>query len=168
MASGPGGDRVPVRERTPLLIVADGPRTDRPGPGRDALLACGMTTGPEQPVLLYKLVDRQTWTRVRQTERWDGSDDDLRDGFVHLSTREQLKGTLGKHFAGRGDLLVLGVDLPGFDLRWEVSRGGALFPHLYEALPVARVRLSLAVPLGPQGHVLPRLPPSPAAPVAGA
>ena len=111
--------------------------------------------------LFYKLVDRETWDRVREGVSWEGSPDDLRDGFVHLSLRGQLDGTLRKHFSGQRDLLVLGVELSGSALRWEVSRGGALFPHLYGPLPIAAVRLAMPVPLGKDGHELPELPPSP-------
>ena len=70
-----------------------------------------------------------------------GSPDDLRDGFIHLSTREQLKTTLERHFAGEQGLVVLEIDAttlnPG--LKWEPSRGGALFPHLYERLSMDAV-----------------------------
>ena len=114
--------------------------------------------------LLYKLVDRPTWERVQGDDTWAGSADDIRDGFVHLSLREQLEGTLRKHFAGQADLLVVGVDLRTPALRWEISRGGALFPHLYAPLPLSAVRLVERVPWEPDGHALPELPPSPRAP----
>lgn len=78
---------------------------------------------------------------------WDGamarpSDDDLRDGFIHLSTAEQLEGTLARHFAGQSGLLKLSVDprrVPPGALVWERSRGGARFPHLYAPLEAAAV-----------------------------
>jgi uncharacterized protein (DUF952 family) len=70
-----------------------------------------------------------------------GSPDDVRDGFIHLSTREQLDTTIERHFAGERELVVLEIDAAALsaDLRWEPSRGGALFPHLYAELPMSAV-----------------------------
>lgn len=100
--------------------------------------------GPDPRV--YKIVDA-TWDDT--PDPWPGSPDDLRDGFVHLSAAHQVEGTLAKHFAGRDDLSVLAVDpakLPAGALRWEESRGGKRFPHLYVPLPrsaiVGRERVS--------------------------
>jgi uncharacterized protein (DUF952 family) len=70
-----------------------------------------------------------------------GSPDDVRDGFIHLSTCEQLDATIERHFAGERELVVLEIDAAALsaDLRWEPSRGGALFPHLYAELPMSAV-----------------------------
>ncbi len=70
-----------------------------------------------------------------------GAPVDLADGYIHLSTDEQLRGTLGKHFAGQEDLYLARIDLAalGSDVKWEPARGGALFPHIYGPLPLAAV-----------------------------
>jgi uncharacterized protein (DUF952 family) len=71
-----------------------------------------------------------------------GAPVDLDDGYIHLSAADQLQGTLDKHFAGQSDLVIAEVDLAalGETVKWEVSRGGALFPHIYGPLPMAAVR----------------------------
>lgn len=95
------------------------------------LAACG---GTDRHV--HKIVDRATWDAMPAA--WLGASVDHRDGFVHLSRAHQVEGTLRKHFAGRDDLILLAVDrraLPPGALRWEVSRDGERFPHLYGPLP---------------------------------
>ncbi len=72
-----------------------------------------------------------------------GSRDDVRDGFIHFSTREQVTGTLAKHFAGQGDLLLLAIDvslLNPQDLKYEGSAGGKKYPHLYGSLCLSAVK----------------------------
>jgi len=98
------------------------------------------------PELVYKILrpsERETFERYG---RFTGSADDERDGFVHLSTREQLAGTLAKHFADEEELTILALDVPamGQALRWEPSRGGVLFPHLYGAILASMVRGEVA------------------------
>lgn len=87
----------------------------------------------------YKLVDRAEWAAARAAGAYAGSAVDLADGYIHLSDADQLAETARRHYAGRADLMLVTVDLPplGDDLKWEASRGGALFPHLYAPLPVA-------------------------------
>jgi len=103
---------------------------------------------------VYKIVDRATWTSLDRDEPWLGTPLDLRDGFIHLSHADQVEGTLAKHFTGRDDVLLVTLDLeaqPDLPIRWEVSRGGALFPHLYGALVprvAARVRALRVAPDG--------------------
>ena len=82
---------------------------------------------------------------------------DVADGFVHFSTAEQVAETAAKHFAGQDglQLLALEADTLGAALKWEPSRGGALFPHLYGPLKLADVIWSRPMPLGSDGHVLP-------------
>ena len=84
----------------------------------------------------YKLVDRAEWEAARVAGAYAGSAVDLADGYIHMSTSEQLAETAGKHYRGRGDLLLVEVDLSPLDVTWEASRGGALFPHLYAPLPL--------------------------------
>lgn len=109
--------------------------------------------------IVYKVLTGVELAVARRVGRYAGSADDLRDGFVHLSTRDQLEGTLAKHFAGRSDLFLLALDADklGTALRWEPSRGGALFPHLYAPLPLNAAFWAAPVTLDEAGqHVLPR------------
>lgn len=91
------------------------------------------------PRRVYKLLGAADWERLRAAGAWAGSPDDLRDGYVHLSAADQVAGTLAKYFADVPDLILLAVDpaVLGADLRYEPSRGGALFPHLHAPLPLA-------------------------------
>lgn len=107
---------------------------------------------------LYKICPGSLWREAEQAGVFRGSTDDLRDGFIHLSTAAQLAETAAKHFTGQDNLLLIGVDEDalGDALRWEPSRGGALFPHVYAALPLAAVRFVAELPIGDDGrHVLP-------------
>jgi uncharacterized protein (DUF952 family) len=92
-------------------------------------------------MLIYKILRPLEWTQAQADGVYSGSPDDLRDGFIHFSTAEQVKGTLERHFAGERDLVVLEIDsaVLGDELKWEASRGGALFPHLYGELPLTAV-----------------------------
>lgn len=93
----------------------------------------------------YKILSSAELEILERDGRFDGSQDDLADGFIHLSTAAQLEGTLSRHFAERGDLAIVAVDLLAAEaLRWEPSRDGALFPHLY-----APLTLDLALAYGP-------------------
>lgn len=89
---------------------------------------------------VFKIFRAAEWAAFELQGMFEGSADDLKDGFIHLSTAGQLDGTLAKHFKGESGLVVAEVDV-GDDpaLRWEASRGGALFPHLYRPLALADV-----------------------------
>lgn len=89
----------------------------------------------------YKIVSTEDWIGIQATGGYDGSAVDLRDGYIHMSSADQLAGTAAKHYAGRDDLRLLDVDLSpyGETIVWEPSRGGALFPHLYGRLSAATV-----------------------------
>jgi uncharacterized protein (DUF952 family) len=91
--------------------------------------------------MIYKLLPTAAWRAARATGVYLGSEVDLADGYVHLSTAEQVVETAARHFAGQTDLTMLTVDGDrlGEALRFEPSRGGALFPHLYGPLPVDAV-----------------------------
>ncbi len=91
---------------------------------------------------IYKLLRAGEWAAFRSTGKFAGSPDDLRDGYIHMSTAEQLAGTRAKYFGDQPDAVVLALDgdALGDALRWEPSRGGALFPHLYRSLDVSEVR----------------------------
>jgi uncharacterized protein (DUF952 family) len=107
---------------------------------------------------VYKVLRVAEFAAAQAKGRYKGSADDRRDGFIHLSSAGQLEGTLAKHFAGERDLVLLALDAArlGPLLRWEPSRGGALFPHLYARLDLASVLWSEEIELGAEGvHRLP-------------
>lgn len=89
--------------------------------------------------IAYKLADAAEWAAAQASGAYDGSAADRADGFIHLSTARQLPGTALKHYAGRSGLILASVDLNalGDALRWEPSRGGDLFPHIYGPLPLS-------------------------------
>lgn len=91
--------------------------------------------------LVYKVLRAPEWAAFDAAGRFEGSGDDRRDGFIHLSAAEQVEATLARHFAGETGLVRVALDAAalGEALRWEVSRGGAEFPHLYRALTRADV-----------------------------
>jgi uncharacterized protein (DUF952 family) len=101
--------------------------------------------------LLYKVCRAGDWADAATSGVYRGSAADLRDGFIHFSTKVQLAETLRRHFAGQQDLVLVEVasDALGPALRWEPSRGGALFPHLYGELPVSLAREVSAVEAPP-------------------
>lgn len=110
--------------------------------------------------LIYHLCRRAEWQAAERAGRYGGSSQDAADGFIHFSTAAQLAASAAKHRAGQGDLVLVAVDPAalGDALRWEASRGGALFPHLYGALPLESVRWTAPVALGEAGrHLLPAL-----------
>lgn len=100
-----------------------------------------------------------TASEMAELERgsFAGSPDDLRDGFVHLSTAAQLTATVDRHFAGRGELHVaeINAEALGDALRWEISRGGDSFPHLYGALPLSAVIVHGPLRRDDQGQIQP-------------
>lgn len=110
-------------------------------------------------MLIYKILRGPEWAQLEATGRTPGAPVDVADGFVHFSTAEQLAETAAKHFAGEHGLRVLAVAAEplGGELRWEPSRGGALFPHLYRELRLADVAWSRAMPLVDGVHRLPDL-----------
>jgi|TARA_R110002072_G_scaffold19040_21_gene70606 uncharacterized protein (DUF952 family) len=105
---------------------------------------------------IYHVCAADDWRTALAGNSYSGSPDDLRDGFMHFSTARQLLVSVGKHRAGQTGLLIVEVESAalGADLRWEVSRGGARFPHLYGPLPLTAVRRTAPLPLGPDGHHL--------------
>ena len=111
---------------------------------------------------IYKICERASWQFAEQTGTYRGSQADARDGFIHFSTAAQLAGTMTRHFAGHRELLLVAVDADalGAALKWEPSRDGELFPHLYAALPLTAVRWTKPVPDEVGGRrVLPELTP---------
>ena len=94
-----------------------------------------------QPQIAYKVLTGPQLAELEENGSFAGSLADLADGFIHLSTAEQLPGTLDKHFAGHADVHLAAVDLAtlGEAVKWEPSRGGDLFPHVYADLPLSAV-----------------------------
>ena len=98
--------------------------------------------------------DRRTaWETARAAGTFTGSAVDLRDGYIHFSTAAQAQETARRHFQGQADLVVLEIpsEILGPAIKWEPSRGGDLFPHLYEPLQTVFVTAVHDAPLGPDG-----------------
>lgn len=93
------------------------------------------------PATAFKILTAEQWAQFEADGEFHGAPVDLADGYIHLSASDQLQGTLDKHFAGQADLVIAEVDLValGAAIRWEVSRGNALFPHCYAPLPLSAV-----------------------------
>lgn len=106
---------------------------------------------------IYKILGREAWREAEAAGSFAGAGIDLADGFIHFSTASQAAATAARWFRGRDDLVVLEVEAEGLGdaLKWEVSRGGELFPHLYGELGCARVVSVREAPLGEDG--VPRL-----------
>ena len=110
--------------------------------------------------LVYKICPRALWNQAERDGVFRGAPVDRADGFIHFSTAEQVRETAAKHFAGASDLVLVAVaaEQLGAALKWEPSRGGALFPHLYGPLRLTAVRWVQALLLDDDGrHVLPPL-----------
>jgi uncharacterized protein (DUF952 family) len=110
--------------------------------------------------VIYKICTAAEWHAAEHAGAYSGSAVDRKDGFIHFSTAEQMGETAAKHFAGQRDLVLVSVDADklGPGLKWEPSRGGALFPHLYGELGLYAVLRVDPLPLGEGGrHVFPRL-----------
>ena len=103
---------------------------------------------------LYKILSQQEWLQVLEAQALVGFGIDLADGFIHLSSAEQVKETARVYFSGRQDLMLIIIDSTCLEgsLRWEESRAGALFPHVYGVIPVAAVLNAELLPLGPDGE----------------
>lgn len=108
--------------------------------------------------LVYKITGLEEWRAAEAAGVFRGAPVDLADGYVHFSTAVQAAETAAKHFAGRDDLLLVALDAAalGEALRWEPSRGGALFPHLYRPFTPVEAMWVRPLPLGPDGrHLFP-------------
>lgn len=94
----------------------------------------------ERPAIAYKVLTADQM-RALEADAFEGAPIDLADGYIHLSTRDQLTETVDRHFAGQSDLWVAAIDLAalGDTVKWEESRDGALFPHIYGPMPLETV-----------------------------
>ena len=108
-------------------------------------------------MLIYKIFRRPEWDALTAAGETEGAPVDLADGYIHFSAAPQLAETAAKYFAGQSDLVLVAceADLLGPALKWETSRGGALFPHLYRRLRREDVVWDKSLPLGAAGHIFP-------------
>ncbi|TMV09655.1 DUF952 domain-containing protein [Ruegeria sediminis] len=108
-------------------------------------------------MLIYKIFRADEWAALQARGETQGAPVDVADGFVHFSTAAQAAETAAKHFAGAEGLILVACDgeAMGGDLKWEVSRGGALFPHLYRNIRISDVVWSLSLPLEGGVHQFP-------------
>jgi uncharacterized protein (DUF952 family) len=110
--------------------------------------------------MVYHMCPAETWEEAVATGRYDGTADDRRDGFLHFSTKDQIVESARRHRARHVGLVLVVVEAAclGARLRWEKSRDGALFPHLYGPLFANEATSVIPLPLGPDGeHVFPAL-----------
>jgi len=108
-------------------------------------------------MLILKIFRRPEWNALRAAGSTLGAPVDLTDGYVHFSTAAQVAETAARYFAAESDLVLVACDADrlGPALKWEASRGGALFPHLYRPLTLADVVWDKSLPLGACGHIFP-------------
>jgi len=106
---------------------------------------------------IYKIFRAPEWAAMQAGGETLGAPVDLADGYVHFSTKDQVKETVTKWFAGEEGLHILACDSDAMapHIKWEPSRGGALFPHLYRALRMEDILWVKSLPLGPDGHLFP-------------
>jgi uncharacterized protein (DUF952 family) len=112
------------------------------------------------PDIIYKITPEAPWREAEAIGRFTGAPIDVADGFIHFSTATQARETAAKHFAGQAGLLLVAIDADrlGAALKYEVSRGGALFPHLYGVLEMDAVLWVKPLPIGADGsHQFPAL-----------
>jgi len=123
-------------------------------------MTCETTETPDPGAyrLIYKISPRPEWQAAVDAGTFTGSPIDIADGYIHFSTSAQAAETAAKHFRGQTDLVLIAIDAAalGDALRWEPSRGGDLFPHLYGPLDVAHARKLYPLPLNDDG--VPQMP----------
>ena len=108
---------------------------------------------PDRNRRIFKLLRADEWAAFQRDGRFEGAPVDLADGYVHMSEQDQIRETAARHFAGEDDLTLalMEEDAMGVALKWEASRGGALFPHLYAPLLMSHVLQTWPLKLGPDG-----------------
>jgi uncharacterized protein (DUF952 family) len=110
--------------------------------------------------MIYHMCPAEAWEEAVAAERYDGTANDRRDGFLHFSTAKEIAESARRHRRSEAGLVLIAVEAArlGARLRWEPSRGGAMFPHLYGPLFPAEAASVDALPLGPDGnHIFPPL-----------
>ncbi|PIE09325.1 MAG: hypothetical protein CSA72_13110 [Rhodobacterales bacterium] len=109
-------------------------------------------------MLIFKIFRAPEWADLQADGTTAGAPVDLADGFIHFSTADQVQETAAKHFAGETDLVLAAIEADGLDaLKWEPSRGGALFPHLYRGLDARDIAWHRPLPFENGAHVFPEL-----------
>ena len=108
-------------------------------------------------MLIFKIFRPDEWAALRKDGQTVGAPIDLADGYIHFSTASQAEETAAKHFANAGDLMLIAVEAEplGDDLKWEASRGGQLFPHLYRPLRMQDVHWAQPLPQKGDRHEFP-------------
>jgi uncharacterized protein (DUF952 family) len=103
--------------------------------------------------LIYKIASAKLWRVAESQGSFTGAPIDLKDGYIHFSTAEQARETVALHFKGQDDLVIAAIDAERLkdNLKWEPSRGGSLFPHLYAALPMDAVIWVKPLPMNADG-----------------
>ena len=108
--------------------------------------------------VIYKIASEGLWREAIEKGSFSGSPVDVIDGFIHFSTADQVRDTAARHFASTTGLVLIAIATAGLDLRWEPSRGGRLFPHLYDELPLSAVQWVKPLPIDAHGrHECPAL-----------
>ena len=110
--------------------------------------------------MIYKIVADAVWREAAAAGRFAGAGVDVADGYIHFSSAAQVRDTAARHFAGVAGLLLVAVNAQAVAsaLRWEPSRGGDLFPHLYQDLPMSAVQWAVPLPVGMDGcHAFPAM-----------
>lgn len=123
-------------------------------------MRAGSLSGAAMTTTIYKITPAALWAEAEVAGAFTGAPVDVADGYIHFSTAAQAMETAAKHFAGQDGLKLVAVDTAalGPALKWEPSRGGALFPHLYAPLPLSAVRWVKDLPRGADGaHAFPPL-----------
>ena len=106
--------------------------------------------------MIYKICPKSLWQDAVSQGVFHGAGIDIADGYIHFSTKEQAAETARLHFAGQSDLVLVEIAVSEIDITWEASRGGQLFPHLYDSLPLSATRRIWDLPLSEDG--IPQLP----------
>ena len=110
----------------------------------------------ENPSFIYKICDKILWAEAEERAVFTGASIDLTDGFIHFSTAPQVASTLALHFAGQTGLMLIEVSTAQLDILYEPARGGELFPHLYDELPLEHVTRTWHLETDETGrHILP-------------
>lgn len=139
-------------------MAATGRKSAAPAAGARLAIPPGLPENAGRPEpgarVIYKICPEAEWRQAERSGSFAGYGIDLADGYIHFSTAAQAEETAARHFAGLRDLVLVAVDPAGLGaaLKWEPARGGALFPHLYAALPVARAAWVRPLPLGDDGR----------------
>lgn len=122
-------------------------------------MTCGTDFRKAMPMLIFKILRPAEWDALCALKETDGAPIDVADGYIHFSTAAQVAETLAKHFTGVEGLILLAYAAEKFGdaLKWEVSRGGDLFPHLYAHLPLEGLMWHHAITLENGVHILPPL-----------